>query len=172
MANPFLGEIRMFSGNFAPKDWALCDGQLLSIAQNTALFALLGTTYGGNGTTNFALPNLQGRVPVHSGTLEGGGTYVLGEMAGEESVTLTTAQMPAHSHLFVSTNLAALDNPAGSVLGAPAAPAAIYASSGPTGTMNAAGNVAVGSNEPHTNLMPFLATNFIIAMAGIFPSRN
>ena len=172
MSTPFLGEIRMFSGNFPPRDWAFCDGQILPINQYTALFSLLGTTYGGNGTSNFALPNLQGRVPVHMGSLAGGGTYVLGQMAGEEAVTLTTAQMPAHSHEFVSTNLAGLDNPAGSVLGAPVAGTALYASSGPTGTMNTAGNVAVGSNQPHSNLMPFLATNFIIAMAGIYPSRN
>lgn len=172
MSTPFLGEIRMFSGNFAPRDWAFCDGQILSIAQNTALFSLLGTTYGGNGTSNFALPNLQGRVPVHMGSLAGGSAYVLGETAGEEAVTLTTAQLPAHSHEFVSTGFAGLDNPAGSVLGAPAAGTALYASSGPTGTMNAAGNVSVGSNTPHSNLMPFLVTNFIIALAGIYPSRN
>lgn len=172
MSTPFLGEIKMFSGNFPPRDWAFCDGQILSIAQNTALFALLGTTYGGNGTETFALPNLQGRVPVHNGSLAGGDTYYLGTMAGAESVTLTSAQMPAHSHQFVSTNIAGLDNPAGSVLGAPAAGTALYASSGPTGTMNAAGNLPVGSNLPHSNLMPFLVTNFIIALAGIFPSRN
>jgi microcystin-dependent protein len=172
MSTPFLGEIRMFSGNFAPRGWAFCDGQILPIAQYTALFALLGTTYGGNGTTDFALPNLQGRVPVHSGTLAGGSLYDLGEMAGEETVTLTANQMPAHSHEFASTSIAGLDNPAGAVLGAPAAGTELYAASAPTGTMNGAGNVAVGSNEPHSNLMPFQVTTFIIALVGIFPSRN
>jgi|SRR5271167_494530 len=172
MSTPFLGEIKMFSGNFAPKDWAFCDGQILPIAQYTALFSLLGTTYGGNGTSNFALPNLQGRVPIHSGSLAGGSLYTLGAIGGQEVVTLTTAQMPAHSHEFVSTNVAGLDNPAGSVLGAPASGTALYATGGPDGTMNASGNLPVGSSSPHSNLMPYLATNFIIAMAGIFPSRN
>jgi len=172
MATPFLGEIKMFSGNFAPKGWAFCDGQILSIQQNTALFSLLGTTYGGNGTTNFQLPNLQGRVPVHWGVLPGGNQYPLGESGGVENVTLTIGQMPAHSHEFVSTNVAGLDNPAGGVLGAPASGTALYANGGPDGTMNASGNLPVGGNSPHSNVMPYLATNFIIALQGIFPTRN
>jgi microcystin-dependent protein len=172
MSNQFIGEIRMFGGNFAPQGWAFCDGQTLSITQNTALFSLIGTFYGGNGTTTFQLPNLQGRVPVHMGSLLGGSSYILATPGGEENVTLTTAQMPAHSHQFVSSNVAGLDNPAGSVLGAPAAGTELYASSGPTGNMNPSGNLPVGSNQPHPNLMPYLATNFIIALFGIYPSRN
>jgi microcystin-dependent protein len=171
MSTPFIGEIRMFGGNFAPLDWALCDGQLLPISQNTALFSLMGTTYGGDGVNTFALPNLQGRVPLHMGSL-GSSNYTLGTTAGEETVKLTTAQMPAHSHEFVSSGIAGLDNPAGSVLGAPAAGTELYAAGGPTGTMNAAGNVPVGTNTPHPNLMPYLVTNFIIALYGIYPSQN
>ncbi|MGO9930511.1 MAG: phage tail protein [Steroidobacteraceae bacterium] len=172
MANPFLGEIRMFAGNFAPQNWAFCDGQLLSISQYTALFSLLGTQYGGNGTTDFALPDLRSRVPIHQGTLVGGNSYIIGESGGEETVTLATSQLPAHSHQFVSTAAPVLGTPAGAVLGSPASGIALYAAGAPTGTLNPSANVAVGGNQAHPNLMPYLCVTFIIALAGIFPSRN
>ena len=172
MSTPFLGEIRMFAGNFPPRDWALCDGQLLAIQQNTALFSLLGTQYGGNGTTNFALPDLRSRVPIHQGTLPGGNTYPIGESGGEEAVALVTSQLPAHSHQFVSSAAPVLDAPSGAVLGSPASGIALYAAGAPTGTLHPSANVAVGGNQAHPNLMPYLCVSFIIALAGIFPSRN
>ena len=172
MANPFLGEIRMFAGNFAPREWALCNGQLLSIAQNTALFSLLGTQYGGNGTTDFALPDLRSRVPINQGTLRGGNSHIIGELGGEEAVTLVTSQLPAHRHQFVSTAAPVLDTPSSAVLGSPASGIALYAAGAPTGTLHPSASVAVGGNEAHPNLMPYLCVTFIIALAGIFPSRN
>src|SRR5271165_4385384 len=120
MSTPFLAEIRMFAGEFAPRGWAFCNGQLLPINQNAALFSLLGTTYGGNGTTTFALPDLRSRVPIHQGQGTGLSSYVMGQSGGEETVALTTGQLPAHSHEFVSTAAPVLDTPSGSVLGSPA----------------------------------------------------
>jgi microcystin-dependent protein len=176
MAEPFLGEIRMFGGNFAPTGWALCNGQLLPIQQNTALFSILGTTFGGNGTTNFALPNLQGRVPVHMGQGSGLSNYILGETAGVESVTLQVTQMPAHTHaLNASTTpgssaspqngvpASGVDSQGGSVSG--------YVPS-PNTTMAANAVGMAGSSIPHENRQPLLCVNFIIALQGIFPSRN
>jgi microcystin-dependent protein len=172
MSNPFLGEIRMFGGNFAPRGWAICNGQLMPISQNTALFSLLGTSYGGNGITTFALPDLRGRVPINQGQAPGLSLYDLGQIGGEENLTLTTAQLPAHNHKFVSAANPGLDSPSGSVLGSPTSGAALYAPSGPTGTMHAAANASVGGSQPHPNVMPYLCTSFIIALQGIFPSRN
>jgi microcystin-dependent protein len=172
MSNPFLGEIRMFGGNFAPRGWAFCDGQIMSISQNTALFSLLGTFYGGDGRTTFALPDLRGRVPIQQGQGVGLSLYDLGQIGGEENLTLTAAQMPAHHHNFVSTANPGLDSPANSVLGSPTSGANLYAPSGPNGTMNAAANAPVGGSQPHPNLMPYLCTSFIIALQGVFPSRN
>ena len=172
MANPFLGEIRMFGGNFAPQGWAFCNGQVLSIVQYTALFSLLGTTYGGDGERTFALPNLQGRVPIDQGNGPGLAPYVIGEFGGEENHTLTLSEMPAHKHEFVSAGPPTLDSPAGAVLGSPTSGAALYAPSSPTATMNPAGSATIGSGQPHSNLMPYLCTSFIIALEGIFPSRN
>ena len=172
MSNPFVGEIRMFGGNFAPSGWAFCDGQLLPIVQNTALFSLLGTTYGGDGVTTFALPDLRGRVPLHQGAGPGLSPFDIGEVGGEESLTLTVGQMPAHSHEFVSPASPALDTPAGSALGSPASGIALYAPSAVTGLLNPNANVPVGGGQPHPNLMPYLCTSFIISLFGIFPSRN
>ena len=169
MAEPFLGQISMFGFAFAPKGWAFCNGQLLSIAQNTALFSLLGTTYGGDGQTTFALPNLQSRCPLHFGQGAGLSERDLGEQGGVESVTLLTTQMPQHSHLVNAFGEdASTSDPSGSV------PAAGGAYNGaPDGTkMNAQMNDPTGGGQPHDNMTPFLGINFCIALSGIFPSRN
>jgi microcystin-dependent protein len=170
MSNPYIGEIRMFAGNFAPLGWMLCQGQTLPISQYDALFALIGTTYGGDGQTTFNLPNLSSRVPMHQGT-GGGNNYVLGQMAGQESVTLTTPQMPSHTHPMPcaasNSNSAA---PAGAFCGATSSNA--YASPAPNASMNPASVSSVGGNQPHDNMMPYLAINFIISLFGIFPSQS
>ncbi|MGA9494120.1 MAG: tail fiber protein [Mycobacterium sp.] len=172
MSDPFVGEIRMFGFNFAPQGWALCDGQLLSISQNEALFALLGTTYGGDGTTTFALPNLQSRVPIHQGHGVGLSTYVAGQAGGKEIVTLTAAQMPKHTHSVKASSSAATSNtPEGSALAQSASH--IYTAAPDTSTvMNANMLGDAGGSAPHTNIQPYLAVNFCIALAGIFPSRS
>jgi microcystin-dependent protein len=179
MSQPFLGQITMVSFNFPPRGWALCNGQLLPINQNQALFALLGTTYGGNGTTNFALPNSQSRIPMHFGQGPGLSAYVLGQAGGTTAVTLNTTTIPSHGHLLnVATANASAAAIAGTLL--PAVPtvtkAAFYAIPGTpalqaqTLASNSVGNA--GGNQPHSNLMPSLTINFIIALQGIFPSRN
>jgi len=168
MAEPFLSEIRIVSFDFPPKGWALCNGQFMPINQNQALFALLGTTYGGNGQTTFALPNLQGRAPIHVGS-----GHTLGEAAGSSSVTLTQQTMPTHQHLLVASNTNSgggiapgsdklLGNPGTLVYNAPQA----------LDTMlpQCVGNV--GGSQPHNNMMPYLVLNFIIALQGIFPTQN
>lgn len=175
MASPFVAEIILFAGNFAPRGHALCNGQLLPISQNTALFSLLGTTYGGNGTTNFALPDLQGRLPSHSGQGPGMSVRDLGEKAGLETVALTTSELPGHNHTVIYGAGSAADSP--SPLGRyPAAPASGTPYSGPPGTQMAAETVTSlapsGGGLPHNNLMPSLCVNFIIAMQGVFPARN
>lgn len=166
MSEPFLSEIKIVAFNFPPKGWALCNGQLLPINQNQALFALLGTIYGGNGQTTFALPNMRGRVPIHFDN-----SHNLGEAAGSTSVTINIQQLPTHTHFLQATNtVATLDAPAGQVLGA--APINGY---GPADSLTpmAAGTVgSVGGSQPHNNMMPYLVLNFIIALQGIFPSRN
>lgn len=168
----FLGEIRMFAGNFAPLGWAFCDGSLLSISQNTALFSLMGITYGGNGTSTFALPDLRSRVPIHQGTDTLGNTYFMGEALGVETVTLTTQTMPAHSHL-VNASENAPTNAAGPANDVTGEPATILNYGSPvSGTMSPStvGN-DLGGNQPHNNVAPFLCISFIIALTGIFPSR-
>ncbi len=173
MSDNFVGEIRIFAGNFAPKDWAFCRGQLIPISQNTALFSLLGTTYGGNGTSNFALPDLQGRAPMQPGQAPGLSPYALGQQDGAETVTLSAAQKPAHSHpLRASSAAANASDPTGNVL-ANAGSGALYAS-GPADTPLSAGAVgpAGGDGLEHNNLMPYLPVNYIIAMTGIFPARS
>jgi microcystin-dependent protein len=169
MSDAFLGEIRMFAGNFAPRGWALCDGQLLSIAQNTALFSLLGTTYGGNGQTTFALPDLRGRAPLHAGQGPGLSNRNLGQEGGTESTTLTVNQLPAHAHpANASSGEASGNTPADRVL----AGAEAYAD-GPDGTtMNPAMVGATGGSQPLSVESPFLVINFIIALQGIFPPRT
>jgi microcystin-dependent protein len=181
MSEPFIGEIVMFGGNFAPRGWALCNGQLLSIAQNTALFSILGTTFGGNGTTTFALPNMQSRVPIHQGQGPGLSNYVLGETGGSESVTLIQTQMPAHNHQTTVTITCAdspqtpIDSPVNAVPAGTSGGATVYASSGAaqmSASMATATVAVAGGSQPHENRQPYLCVNFIIATQGIFPSRN
>jgi microcystin-dependent protein len=163
MADPFIGEIRMFGGTFAPLGWAFCDGRLLPIDQNPALFTLIGTTYGGNGTTTFALPDLRGRLPLHFGS-----GFVQGQIAGTETVTLTAAQNPTHNHTVSAQTNANANTPANGVYGGGVT--SIYRAA-PSSTMNGAMVRSTGG-LPHDNLMPFLVVNFIIALEGIFPSQN
>lgn len=163
MSNPYLGEIRLFGGNYAPLGWAVCAGQLLPVAQYDALFTLLGTTYGGDGQTTFGLPDLRGRVPVHQGPL-----HTLGEQGGQETVTLLAGQMPAHSHVAQGSTAAAQSGaPAGRVLAATSA-APVYSTTGSTTSLGLTS--AAGGNQPHENMQPFLALQFIIALEGIYPS--
>jgi microcystin-dependent protein len=176
MSEPFIAQIMMFGGNFAPRGWAFCSGQILSIAQNTALFSLLGTTYGGNGQTTFALPDLRGRVPIHPGTGPGLSPYDLGQVGGTEATTLLIANMPPHNHTAtgaINANSGAANDsiPTGNYL----AESAIYHSG--TNTAMAANSVAVnvgisGGGQPFNNIQPYTCVNFIIALEGIFPSRN
>ncbi len=165
----FIGELRLFPYNFAPTGWALCQGQLLSISQNTALFALIGTTYGGNGTTNFGLPDLRGRAPVSSGQAPGLSNYELGQQAGEEFHTLTTSEMPAHIHsLNVSSNVGSSDSPQNGLPARNAAAVPQYGTTANTTAAPAAISVS-GNNQPHENRPPVLALNWCIALQGIFP---
>ena len=170
MAEPFLSEIRAVSFNFPPKGWAFCNGQILAINQNQALFSLLGTTYGGNGTTNFALPNLQGRTPLHFGSDRNGIPYTLGQLAGESAVTLNVTQLPAHSHVAQGVLTAA--NSGSPVANAWAESTSNPYASSPNTLMSAASVTPLGGNQPHNNLSPYLTLNFIIALTGIFPSQN
>lgn len=164
MTEPFLSEVKIVSFNFAPRGWALCNGQLLPINQNQALFSLLGTTYGGNGQTTFALPNLQGRVPIHMGN-----GHTQGEVSGEENHTLNVSEMAAHSH---PVSASATDPNQGLPTGNIWANGAGAYSNTPNTAMNPASISNVGGSQPHTNLQPFLVLNFVIALVGIFPSRN
>jgi microcystin-dependent protein len=180
MADPYLGEIRMFAGNFAPSGWALCNGQLISIQQNTALFSLLGTYYGGDGVRTFGLPNFQGVVPMNWGTSPGGTQYVIGETGGVENVTLSTNQMPMHNHTVGVSNQggASVDPTNGFVAeinsGTPRQPATTTPAFNPsaTGTMAPNAVSVAGGSQPHENRQPYLAVSFIIALQGIFPSRG
>jgi len=173
MSEPFIGSIVLFCGNFAPRGWATCDGQLLSIAQNSALFSILGTTFGGNGQTTFALPDLRGRVPLHPGAGVGLSPYNLGQSIGVESVTLLTTQMPAHNHGFstpCSDGAPSTPSPVGAVL-ANQDQTPFYAAAG-TAAMAAATSSMAGGSQSHENRQPLLAINFIIALEGIYPSRS
>jgi microcystin-dependent protein len=175
MANPFLAEIRIFTGNFAPKGWALCDGQLMSISQNTALFSLLGTTYGGDGKSNFALPNLQGCAPMQAGQGPGLSDRILGEQGGEQTVTLLTTEMPAHSHTAQAVDSGTLPGPGNNAWasGGKGRPATYAASAGGTNVaMNPNGTTPAGGDQPHNNMPPFLGLLFIIALQGVFPPRS
>lgn len=166
MSEPFIGEIKMFSYNFPPRTWALCNGQLLAINQNQALFSLLGTTYGGNGTTNFALPNFQGRTPISRG-----GSFVQGQTGGLENVTVLSTQMPAHTHTLVASNSGpSQGSPNGSYLSTFTTDNA-YSGAGTSNTAMAPTGTA-GATQPHPNIQPSLVINFCIALQGIFPSRN
>lgn len=171
MSEPFIAEIKIFSFSFAPKGWALCNGQLLPIAQNQALFSILGTTYGGNGQTNFALPNLQGRTPIHSNS-----AFPQGLAAGEATHTLTIAEMPAHPHFLLAQAPPNGDqntnNPSGAYL-TNSSPAEVYTSNISALTSLRADAVSnYGGSQPHNNMQPYLTLNFCIALVGIFPSRT
>jgi len=168
MSQPYVGEIRMFGGNFPPNGWALCQGQILSIAENDVLFNLIGTTYGGNGQSTFALPDLRGRIPVHTGP-----GFVVGQLAGTETVTLTTQQIPSHSHVPQANTAATGTDPTNTVVaGVATAPPSWFATGAPT--LNMAPNFLgqAGGNQPHDNMMPYLAVNFIISLFGVFPSQG
>ena len=167
---PFLAEIGIASFNYAPKGWAQCNGQLLPINQNQALFSLLGTTFGGDGRVNFGLPDMRGRVPLHMGTLDGGGTYVLGQHAGEEFHTLTPSEMPQHVHFANGTNdNGSLALPSGNVLGAFNNG---YTQPSDLTSLNPATISNNGGSQAHTNQQPYLVLNFCIALQGIFPSQT
>lgn len=167
MANPFIGEIRLFAGNFAPAGWMFCDGQLLPISEYETLFQLIGTTYGGDGQSTFALPDLRGRIPFHQGN-----GLILGETGGAESVTLTVQQIPAHSHPLLANSQAATET-APSTNAVPASPSAlIYNNLTPFIAMSASTISPVGGSQPHENRPPHLAVSFIISLFGIFPSPN
>jgi microcystin-dependent protein len=172
--DPFIGEIRMFAGNFAPRGWAYCDGQLLSISQNDALFSLLGTTYGGDGRTTFGLPEMRGRVPLHMGQGPGLSSRPIGQKSGQERVVLSQNNLPAHTHTVAAGGAANDKDPSGAVLGVPASPA--YALEGHTMEMNrrAIGPAGSGTGAPwnHDNVQPFQCIHYIIALVGIYPSRN
>jgi microcystin-dependent protein len=172
MSDPYVGEIRMFSGNFPPLGWALCDGSLLNISENDVLFQLMGTTYGGDGQSTFALPDLRGRLPLHAGTNPSTNTtYPLGQMGGTETVTLTVQQLPAHTHAVgANSNTADSSTPLNNVWAASGAKS--YTASSPNGTMNPAIISYQGGNQPHDNMMPFLTISFIIALQGLYPSQT
>jgi microcystin-dependent protein len=174
MANPFVAEIRIFAGNFAPTGWALCNGQLLPISQNTALFSLLGTTYGGDGMSNFALPNLQGCAPLQAGQGSGLSLRDLGETSGEQNVTLLETEMPAHSHTVQAATAGGLPSPTANAWasGLKGHPGFYAAPSGPTVPMNPLGTSVTGSSFPHNNMSPYLCLTFIIALQGVFPPRS
>jgi len=175
MSENFVGEIKMVAFNFAQVNWAFCDGTILPIQQNEALFSLLGTTYGGNGTTTFGLPDLRGRMPIHQGQGPGQPNYTLGDKSGTEMVTLTSATIPAHSHAVraSTSSTGAVPSPAGNVWSANANSSALPFGTPPaTDTMNAATVQLAGGSAPHENMAPFLTLNFVIAIYGIFPSRN
>ena len=173
MSSPYIGEIRMFGGTFAPNGWAFCDGQLMAIAENDVLFNLIGTTYGGDGQETFALPDLRSRAPMHMGTSPASGaTYQIGEMAGVESVTLTTQQTPIHNHAFqVTTAVGTQGNPDGNLLANSQGPQP-YIQQDPDGNLNANMLSSVGGSQPHENRQPYLGINFIISLFGVFPTQT
>jgi microcystin-dependent protein len=176
MSDPFVGEIRIFAGNFAPRGWAMCNGQLLPISQNTALFSLLGTFYGGDGRTTFALPNLQGSAPLMAGQGQGLSLYDLGQTGGEPAVTLINTELPSHTHtVSATTTPGSVPDPANAVWGIAgvARGTVMYSSSpGSSPAMSPQAFSIAGSSQPHNNMPPYLVLTFIIALQGIFPARN
>ncbi|HYP00242.1 MAG TPA: tail fiber protein [Pyrinomonadaceae bacterium] len=176
MADPFVAEIRIFPFNFAPKGWAFCDGQLLPLSQNTALFSLLGTTYGGNGKSNFALPDLQGRAPMHPGQGPGLSLHDLGETGGSETVTLLESEMPVHNHLMMANSSPGLlTTPAPDRGLARSQGGSMFVPGNPTPTLVAMADQTLaptGGDQPHNNMMPYLTLNFNIALQGVFPPRS
>jgi microcystin-dependent protein len=174
VSEPFIGEIRIFGGNFAPIDWAFCDGSLQSISENDALFTLIGTTYGGDGVNTFALPDLRGRFPIHQGTDNTGNTAIIGQRGGSESVTVTLAQLPSHPHSAKAVKASAVSSPVGAAWSAAPTPAytAPGANADQSTVMGPAAIASVGGGQPHENMSPYLGMNFIISLFGIFPSQG
>lgn len=165
MAQPYVGEIRMFAGNFAPNEWMYCERQLLPISEYETLFQLIGTTYGGDGESTFALPDMRGRLPIHQGN-----GFILAETGGAEEITLTTNQIPFHSHpLLASTTPATQESPANAMFGQTPGATRLYGTQSPV-NMNAQAISPVGGSQPHTNFQPYLCVGFIISLFGIFPS--
>lgn len=172
MSEAFVGQIKMFAGNFAPRGYAFCDGQLLAISVNQALFALFGITYGGDGRTTFALPDLRGRIPIHQGSGPGLSNRPIGQKSGQENVTVTTNQLPVHTHAFqASSDGGNSSKPAGDVL-ANGPSIKMFIDDAFDNTLAPTSVTTTGGNQQHTNVMPFLCINFIVALTGIFPSRN
>lgn len=172
MAQPYIGEIRMFAGNFAPAGWMFCEGQIVSIWEYETLFNLIGTTYGGDGQETFGLPDMRGRIPIHNGT-NSFDSYQLAQSDGVEEVTLTINQIPAHSHnLQASTDLADTSSPVNAYLSTNPSGSKIYSSANPTMPLSPQSIIPVGGSQPHTNFQPYLCVNFIISMYGIFPSQT
>jgi microcystin-dependent protein len=165
MAQPYVGEIRMFAGNFAPAGWMFCEGQLLPISENETLFQLIGTTYGGDGESTFALPDLRGRLPIHQGN-----GFVLAETGGAEEITLTVSQIPAHSHALLASGDVGDQINLANLLTSNSNGALIYIEDVPTVNMNPLDISSVGGSQPHTNFQPYLCVDFIISLFGIFPS--
>ena len=168
MGQPFIGEIRMFGGNFAPQGWAFCDGQQVPISENDALFTLIGTTYGGDGQETFNLPDLQGRVPIHQGN-----GFVLGQKAGVETVTLTTQQLPVHNHAFLaSKNPGGTTNPPANVIAEVPGGGNVYIQDSASTALNQGALQPQGGSQPHENMQPYLCISFIISLFGIFPQQS
>ena len=171
MAQPYVGEIRMFAGNFPPNGWMFCEGATLAISENETLFNLIGTTYGGDGQTTFNLPNLASRIPIHMGTGPDGTTYQIGEAAGVEQVTLTTQQIPNHTHALTASTQTGIENsPNGRVNDQSTGAILLYVESSADGAMGSNAITPVGGSQPHENTQPFLCINFIISLFGVFPS--
>lgn len=171
MSEPFLAEVRIVGFNFAPRGWAFCDGQILPINQNQSLYSLLGTTYGGDGRTSFALPDLRGRTPIHVGRSNGGQSHTLGQKSGEETHTLAANEMPQHRHAVNVSNAGTTAVPTGAILANAGADYFRDGQNTPVG-MNAGASLNVGGGQAHENMQPYLALNFCIALQGLFPSRN
>ncbi len=173
MSEPFVGEIRMFAGNFAPRGWAYCDGQLLAVSQNDALFSLFGTNYGGDGRTTFGLPDMRGRIPIHAGSGPGLSSRRLGEKSGAETVALSSSQIPSHSHTtqgYATSHKADNVDPTDNV---PASSSVnCYSAEAPDTSMADFAVSTAGASQSHTNMMPFLCVHFIVSLVGIYPSRN
>ncbi len=171
MSNPFVGEIRMFGGNFAPVGWAFCDGSLIPISENEVLFNLIGTTYGGDGVLTFALPNLQSRLPMHMGTGAGLSSHTIGEQGGVETVTLTVNQIPSHTHVpQADSGSGAQTSPAGNLWANSAN--FPYSANAPAAAMDSHALSSDGGSQPHDNMTPFLVVSFIISLFGIFPTQS
>ncbi|HET9526149.1 MAG TPA: tail fiber protein [Pyrinomonadaceae bacterium] len=172
MPEPYVGEIRMFAGNFAPNGWMFCEGQTLPIAENEVLFQLIGTTYGGDGQETFNLPNLASRVPIHMGAGPDGTTYQLGEMAGTEQETLTVNQIPIHTHPLLASTAVGTSNTASGNVTSQSVSVKMYVAEQPTASMNPNAVSPAGGSQPHENCQPFLCINFIISLFGVFPSQT